>query len=177
MQIKKVKISEIKSNPSNPRFIKDYKFGQLVKSIREFPKMLKVRPIIINDKNVILGGNMRYKAAVEVGLKEVYVQTFDDLTEEEQREFIIKDNIGFGEWDWDILANDWDVNQLSDWGLDAIKHDWEDLDYIDEEVDAPELEETKLTITIPNEDRDEKQKLTNDLKDWITKNYLGCEVK
>tara|TARA_R110000787_G_scaffold11896_3_gene38838 strand:+ start:115 stop:648 length:534 start_codon:yes stop_codon:yes gene_type:complete len=177
MQIKKVKISEVISNPNNPRFIKDYKFGQLVKSIREFPKMLKVRPIIINDKNIILGGNMRHKAAIEVGLKEVYVLKLDDLTEEEQKEFIIKDNIGFGEWDWDILANDWDVNQLSDWGLDAIKHDWEDLDYIDEDIAAPELEQTKLTITIPNEYRDEIQKLTNDLKDWITKNYLGCEVK
>ena len=178
MQIKKVKISVPISNPNNPRFIKDHKFGQLVKSIREFPKMLQVRPIIINDQNIILGGNMRHKAAIEVGLKEVYVQTFSDLTEAEQREFIIKDNVGFGEWDWDILANHWDVSQLSDWGLDAIKHDWDDLDYIEEEVENKNFEEdNQIVVIVSQSDIANKRKMKDDLAAWLEQNYKGSEIK
>lgn len=177
MEVKKVSINDIKTNPDNPRIIKDYKFSKLVNSIREFPQMLKLRPIIVNNKNVILGGNMRYKASIEAGLKEVYIVQADDLTEEQQKEFIIKDNVGFGEWDWDLLGNQFDFEQLEQWGLDTIKHDWEDLDYIDEDVEAPNLATDKIVITITDEYLDVKEKLTNELKDWITENYLGCEVK
>ena len=112
MNIKKVKINSITSNVDNPRLIKDFKFGKLVDSIKQFPEMLKIRPIVVNKDNVILGGNMRYKASVQAGLKEVYIIQADELTEEQEREFVIKDNVGFGEWDWDILANDWDANLL-----------------------------------------------------------------
>jgi hypothetical protein len=118
MNIQKVKISAIKSNPNNPRLIKDDKFHKLVKSIKEFPQMLELRPIVVNDEMVILGGNMRHKACIEAGLKEVTIVKAKDLTEEQQKEFIIKDNVGFGEWDWDVLANEWDTEQLQDWGLD-----------------------------------------------------------
>lgn len=177
MEVKKVSINDIKTNPDNPRIIKDYKFSKLVNSIREFPQMLKLRPIVVNNQNVILGGNMRYKASIEAGLKEVYIVQADELSDEQQKEFVIKDNVGFGEWDWDLLGNQFDFEQLEEWGLDTIKHDWEDLDYIDEDVEAPNLETNKIVITITDEYLDVKEKLTNELKDWITENYLGCEVK
>jgi ParB-like chromosome segregation protein Spo0J len=112
-----VKITEVKVNPNNPRLIKDDKFKKLVKSVKDFPEMLNIRPIVVNQDMVILGGNMRYKACKEAGLKEIpIIKT--DLTEEQQKEFLIKDNVSGGEWDWDILANEWDANDLQDWGLD-----------------------------------------------------------
>ena len=114
-----VKISKVKPNETNPRFIKDNKFKKLVKSIKEFPEMLKLRPIVVNKDMVVLGGNMRLKACKEAGLKDVWILKADNLTEEQQKEFIVKDNVGFGEWDWDILANEWDAYLLEDWGLDV----------------------------------------------------------
>jgi DNA modification methylase len=118
MNLKIVKISEIKTNPNNPRLIKDEKFKKLVKSIKEFPEMLEIRPIVVNADMIVLGGNMRLKACKEAGLKEIPVIFADDLTDEQQREFIIKDNVGFGEWDWELIANEWDAEQIEDWGLD-----------------------------------------------------------
>ncbi len=113
-----INIEEVKSNENNPRFIKDHKFKKLVKSIKEFPEMLKLRPIVVNASMVVLGGNMRLKACKEAGLKEVWILKADELTEQQEREFIVKDNVGFGEWDWDILANEWNSVQLEDWGMD-----------------------------------------------------------
>ena len=118
MNFRTVKLSEIKANPNNPRLIKDDKFHKLVKSIQEFPKMLEIRPIVVNSDMIVLGGNMRLKACKEAGLKEIPIIFADDLTEEQQREFIIKDNVGFGEWDWEMIANEWDSEQLEEWGLD-----------------------------------------------------------
>jgi ParB-like chromosome segregation protein Spo0J len=118
MEVKKVKISDVKTNPKNPRLIKDDKFRKLVKSIQEFPEMLELRPIVVDENNIVLGGNMRLKACIEVGLKEIYIVQAQDLSEEQKDEFIVKDNVGFGEWDWDILANEWDTEKLEDWGLD-----------------------------------------------------------
>jgi DNA modification methylase len=118
MQVTKVKISEVKTNPKNPRLIKDDKFRKLVKSIQEFPQMLELRPIVVDENNIVLGGNMRLKACKEAGLKEVFIVKADNLTELQKDEFIVKDNVGFGEWDWDMLANEWDVEKIQDWGLD-----------------------------------------------------------
>jgi site-specific DNA-methyltransferase (adenine-specific) len=115
--IKKVKISEVIANPNNPRLIKDEKFKKLVKSIQDFPDMLNVRPIVVNQNMVVLGGNMRLKAIKEAGHKEVAVEIVD-WNEQQQKEFIVKDNVGYGEWDWDDLANNWDAQELTDWGLD-----------------------------------------------------------
>jgi hypothetical protein len=115
--MQKVKINSIKTNPKNPRLIKDDKFKKLVKSIQEFPQMLELRPIVVDENNIILGGNMRYKACIEAGLKEIFILKAEDLTEQQKDEFIVKDNVGFGEWDWDILANEWDTDKLQDWGL------------------------------------------------------------
>ncbi|MBM3417401.1 MAG: site-specific DNA-methyltransferase, partial [Bacteroidetes bacterium] len=121
MKAEFISISKIKANPNNPRLIKDDKFAKLVKSIQEFPKMLELRPIVVNDDMIVLGGNMRLKACKEAGLKEIPIIKASELTEEQQREFIIKDNVGFGEWDWDSLANEWDGELLNEWGLEVPK--------------------------------------------------------
>jgi hypothetical protein len=113
-----VKISEVIPNSNNPRVIRDDKFKKLVKSINDFPEMLELRPIVVNDEMIVLGGNMRLKACREAGLKEVHIIKASNLTEEQQAEFIIKDNVGFGEWDWDMLANEYEEDDLRDWGLD-----------------------------------------------------------
>ena len=118
MNIVKTKISLIKTNPNNPRLIKDDKFKKLVKSIKEFPEMLSIRPIVVNEDNIVLGGNMRLKACKEAGLKEIPIIKTSDLTAEQQREFIIKDNVGFGEWDWEMISAEWDVDKVEEWGLD-----------------------------------------------------------
>jgi ParB-like chromosome segregation protein Spo0J len=120
MKTKTVKISDIKTNPNNPRLIKDDKFKKLVKSIQEFPQMLEIRPIVVNQDMIVLGGNMRLKACKEAGLKEIPIIYADDLTEDQQRQFIIKDNVGFGEWDWEMIANEWNAEQLDEWGLDVV---------------------------------------------------------
>ena len=115
----KVAIREIKPNTNNPRIIKDDKFKKLVKSIKEFPEMLELRPIVVDSDMIVLGGNMRLKACIAAGLTEVPILVADQLTEEQKKEFIVKDNVGFGEWDWDILANEWDADLLEEWGLDV----------------------------------------------------------
>jgi len=120
MKVEKVKIGEVKNNPSNPRLIKDDKFRKLVKSIQEFPQMLELRPIVVDENNIVLGGNMRLKACKEAGLKDVFIVKAENLTEEQKQEFIVKDNVGFGEWDWDMLANEWDADKLQDWGLSTF---------------------------------------------------------
>ena len=122
-----INIAEIKPNPKNPRIIKDEKFKKLVKSISEFPQMLEKRPLVcftdIDKKLVVLGGNMRLKAAKEVGLKQLPILLADDWTEEQRAEFLIKDNVGFGDWNYDELKNDWDSEELESWGLDLPKFD------------------------------------------------------
>ena len=128
---KTVKISEVKVNPNNPRLIKDDKFKKLVKSIKEFPEMLNIRPIVVNKEMIILGGNMRYKASIEAGLTQIPI-IVTDLTEKQQKEFLIKDNVSGGEWDWDILANEWNVDNLEEWGLNIwqLKEDFYDIDEV-----------------------------------------------
>jgi site-specific DNA-methyltransferase (adenine-specific) len=143
--MKLVKISEVKPNPKNPRIIKDGKFQKLVKSIQEFPDMLNKRPLVVftdvDNKYVVLGGNMRLKACKEIGLKEIPIIVADEWTEEQKHEFLIKDNVGFGEWDWDSLANEWDAEKLDDWGLDIP---------VDLSVQE-ELEAEEDNYEIPNE--------------------------
>tara|TARA_X000000368_G_scaffold111283_1_gene86603 strand:- start:8566 stop:9126 length:561 start_codon:yes stop_codon:yes gene_type:complete len=124
----KLKINELKPNESNPRIIKEAKFKKLVQSIKGFPEMLELRPIIVDEDMTILGGNMRYKACVQAGLKEVNVKIAKGLTEEQKKEFIVKDNVGFGEWDWDSLGNEWDNVKLGEWGMDVWQPE-EAVDY------------------------------------------------
>jgi hypothetical protein len=141
MQVNKVKITEVKTNPKNPRLIKDDKFRKLVKSIEEFPQMLELRPIVVDENNIVLGGNMRLKACKEAGLKEVYIVKAENLTKLQKDEFIVKDNVGFGEWDWDILANEWDTDKLQDWGLSLPI----DIEEIKETKDIPDIGEIEFS--------------------------------
>ena len=133
MELKK--ISDVKLNPNNPRLIKDDKFKKLVQSIKDFPEMLSIRPIVVNQDMIILGGNMRFRACKEAGIKEIPV-IVTDLTEDKQREFLIKDNVSGGEWDWDLLANEWDNEELVEWGLDV----WT------QQMDVNEMTESEINI-------------------------------
>lgn len=114
-----MKINKLKINEKNPRIIKDRKFKKLVQSIKEFPEMLELRPIVVDENNIILGGNMRYRACIEAGLKDVPIKIAKGLTDLKKKEFIIKDNASYGEWDWDVLGNEWETYDLDDWGLDV----------------------------------------------------------
>jgi DNA modification methylase len=131
-------INEIKPNPSNPRIIKDDKFKKLVKSIQDFPQMLELRPIVIDENNIVLGGNMRLKACIEAGLTDVPVKQAKELTEEQKKEFIVKDNVGYGEWDWDDLANNWDEQLLTEWGLDIPNFDATVLEAEEDDFAVPD---------------------------------------
>ena len=162
-----MKLSDIKPNPSNPRIIKDDKFAKLVQSIKDFPQMLELRPIVINSDNIVLGGNMRLRACKEAGLKEVPVMRADDLTPEQQAKFIIKDNVGFGEWDWDILANEWDADTLSEWGLNVLAFIEEPSmdELIGEEKNKPAT--LKITFTSP----EQLQKAEIDIQELLDRKY------
>jgi DNA modification methylase len=146
MKTEKVKISEIHANKNNPRIIKDDKFRKLVKSIQDFPQMLELRPIVVDEDNIVLGGNMRLKACKEAGLKEVYIVKADNLTEEQKHEFIVKDNVGFGEWDWDSLANEWDESELNDWGLDVPDFVGKEIEAEEDDFEMPEEVQTDIVL-------------------------------
>ena len=138
-----VSIAEIKPNPSNPRLIKDDKFKKLVQSLKDFPEMANVRPIVVNQDMVILGGNMRFKAMKEAKWKQIPVEVVD-WDETKQREFIIKDNVGFGEWDWEDLANQWDAEELADWGLDVPGIAEEEVDAVEDDYEMPDEIQTDI---------------------------------
>ncbi len=169
-----MKINLIKSNPNNPRLIKDDKFKKLVQSIKDFPEMLEIRPIVLNKDNVILGGNMRFKACKEAGLKDVPVKIVE-LTQEQEREFIIKDNTSGGEWDWDMLANEWNSVQLEEWGMD----NWQNMDDI-ETSDAFSLPDgdkapfQQMTFTLADEQAEQIKNAIADIKK--TEEYKYCET-
>ena len=139
-------IGTIIPNPTNPRIIKDDKFKKLVKSIQEFPQMLELRPIVVDSNMVVLGGNMRLKACIAAGLKQVPIIVADQLTEEQKGEFIIKDNVGFGEWDWDLLANEWDVETLEDWGLELPFDNTPVLEAGEDDYEAPSEIKTDVVL-------------------------------
>jgi len=138
---------KIKLNPNNPRIIKDDKFKKLVQSIKDFPEMLDIRPIVVNKEGIILGGNMRYKACIEAGIKEPPYKVVD-LTDEQQKEFLIKDNVSGGEWDWEALASKWDVEQLDNWGLDMPSVEFEQLEAEEDNFDADADSVTETDIVL-----------------------------
>ncbi len=166
-----VPISRVKPNHNNPRIIKDEKFAKLVKSIQDFPDMLNKRPLVCytdtNGQFVVLGGNMRLKAAKECKLKEIPIILADEWTAEQRAEFLIKDNVGFGEWDWDQLANEWDVQQLEDWGLDVPVFDIEPTgdELIGEEKNKPP------TMKITFESPEQLQEAENEIAELIQRKY------
>ena len=150
MNFEIIDISKVKLNENNPRLIKDDKFKKLVTSIKEFPQMLKIRPIVVDENLVTIGGNMRLMACKQIGLKEVPIIKANELTEEQKREFIIKDNVGFGEWDYDKLANEWDEQLLLHWGMDV----WQTA--IEEEWEQEKEEQFKLLLDFENEENREQ---------------------
>ncbi len=171
-----VNIQEVKPNKNNPRIIKDYRYKKLLKSIKEFPEMLQIRPIVVDKDNIVLGGNMRLRACKEAGLKEVYIVKADQLTEKQQREFIIKDNVGFGEWDWDDLANEWDVDELEDWGLDLPVY-IEDSDEFGTDfslADGDKEPFQQMTFTLADEQAEQIKNSITDIKQ--TEEYKYCET-
>lgn len=166
MQIIKTKISDVKVNPNNPRLIKDDKFKKLVQSIKDLPQMLDIRPIVVNSDMVVLGGNMRLKACKEAGLKEVPIIIADNLTEEQQREFLIKDNTSGGEWDFEMLANEWDAEQLEDWGLDLPGFDI-NADELGEGFSLPDGDKApfqQMTFTLADEQAEQIKNAISDIK-------------
>ena len=141
-----VPIGKIKANPNNPRTIKDDKFFKLVQSLKDLPEMAKVRPVVVNQDMIVLGGNMRLKAMKEAGWKEAPVEIVD-WNEDKQRQFIIKDNVGFGEWDWEMLANEWDAEQLDDWGLDIPAFDDpKELEADEDDYEMPDQITTDIVL-------------------------------
>jgi len=162
-------LKTLKANPNNPRVIRDEKFKKLVKSIKEFPEMLEARPVVVNPDMVVLGGNMRLKALREAGVEEapVYIASWDEV---KQRQFIIKDNVGFGEWDWDALANEWNEEELQEWGLDIPgfeeEPDFEDL--IGEDKDKA------ATMKITFESPEQLQKAEIDIQELIDRKFPGA---
>jgi ParB-like chromosome segregation protein Spo0J len=176
MEIQKAKISEINLNPNNPRLIKDDKFTKLVQSIKDFPEMLDIRPIVVNSDMVILGGNMRFKACKEAGLKEVPIIVADNLTEEQQREFLIKDNTSGGEWDFEMLANEWDIEQLDAWGLDVGGFDL-DSDELGTDFSLPDGDKApfqQMTFTLADEQAEQIKNAIADIKE--TDEYKYAET-
>ena len=176
MKTEMVKISEVKNNPNNPRVIKDDKFEKLVRSIKQFPKMLEIRPIVVNDDMIVLGGNMRLKACKEAGLKEVPIIKADDLTEDEQRQFIIKDNVSGGEWDWEMLQNDWNLEELDEWGLDVIGFDL-DAEELGTDFSLPDGDKApfqQMTFTLADEQAEQIKNAIADIKE--TEEYKYCET-
>ncbi len=151
---------KIKLNPNNPRIIKDDKFKKLVQSIKDFPEMLDIRPIVVNKDGIILGGNMRFKACIEAGIKDPPFKVVD-LTEEQQKEFLIKDNVSGGEWDWEALASEWDVEQLDSWGLDMPN----DFNIIEEKEqnDLSDKIESLFRIEVICKDEETQENIYNKL--------------
>ena len=165
-----VKISKVKGNPNNPRIIKNDKFTKLVKSIQEFPEMLKLRPIVVDENMIVLGGNMRLKASKDAGLKEVWIEVAEGLTEEQKKEFIVKDNVGFGEWEWDMLANEWDSVQLAEWGLDVWQNEDDEQNNDVRDISDNISEEYRVEIEL-NSEREQEQVFNE-----LTKKGYKCRI-
>jgi len=177
----KVKTNQIKNNPKNPRIKRDDKFLQLKKSIQEFPEMLEKRPIVcFTDKDgkfVALGGNMRLKAVKELGIEEVEITLADEWTEEQKNQFIIKDNVGYGDWDWEILANEWDSELLSDWGLDVPSEWGVNPDELDTDFSLPDGDKApfqQMTFTMADEQANQLKQRLEEIKQ--TEEYKYCET-
>ena len=172
--IEKVKINQITANPNNPRNIKDLEFKKLVKSLKQFPEMLELRPIVVNNHNLILGGNMRYRAAIEAGLEDVYIIKALGFTQEQEDEFIIKDNISFGNWDWDMLANEWEQEELYNFGLIANLSDNFEENFFEEEKEILQQDKVVVTLTMSKKTYKELQK---EIDQFVDNNIIECKIQ
>ena len=178
MKIETIQINTIKLNPNNPRLIKDDKFTKLVQSIKDFPEILNIRPIVVNEDMIILGGNMRFKACKEAGLKEVPIIKASGLSAEKQREFLIKDNLAGGEWDWTLLQ-EWDSIELGDWGLDVDSYDNSNIDF-ETSLGGESISKEDAVIillTIPNENNNQCGSLLKQIELLDKDNVLKAVFK
>jgi DNA modification methylase len=145
--VKLVPIGSVKGNSRNPRFIRDEKFKKLVASLVEFPEMATLRPLVVDESMTVLGGNMRLKAMQELKWKEVPIVVAEGLTDAQKDEFIIKDNVGFGDWNWETLANEWDAEELTRWGLDIPGFDVDlELEAEEDEYEMPDELQTDIVL-------------------------------
>jgi len=175
MNTETISIKKLKPNPANPRTIKDDKFHKLVQSVKAFPEMLKLRPIVVNDQLEVLGGNMRLRACIEAGMGEVTIIRASELTEDQQREFIIKDNVGFGDWDMDALANEWDAEELQEWGVDLPG--FADISIGTDGFSLPDGDKEpfqQITFTLADEQATQVKNAISDIKE--TEEYKYAET-
>jgi hypothetical protein len=174
-----VKLSEVKANPNNPRVIRDEKFAKLKQSIIDFPEMLEKRPLVCyteGEKYIVLGGNMRLKALSDIGAKEIPIILADEWSEEQRAQFLIKDNVGFGEWDWNTLANEWDAEQLEAWGLDlpGFKVNSDELGTEFSLPDGDKAPFQQMTFTMADEQAEQIKMAIADIK--LTNEYKYSET-
>jgi len=163
-------IKEIKFNQENPRNISDYMFKKLIQSIKDFPQMLELRPLVIDEDNVVLGGNMRLKALHKLGIDEIPVKKIEGLTQKQKREFIIKDNLSYGEWDWGVINEEWDLTELDDWGF---TNNIDDIDSFDESDLDSEYKNNPFSITITSTDI----KVHNEVYEHIKNTTTDFDIK
>lgn len=173
-KIKPRPTSELFPNSQNPRNIRDDKFKQLCESLKNFPQMLNLRPIIHDENDIILGGNQRFAAAVEIGMKTVPTLLASDLTEEQKKEFIIKDNNSYGQWDYDSLANEWDPEDLKDWNLDIPNFDY---DAEPEKEKKPRTNKIEFSVKIKFASEDQMRDAEPELIDLINEKYPGATIE
>jgi len=175
MNTETISIKKLKPNPANPRTIRDDKFHKLVQSVKDFPQMLEIRPIVVNDQLEVLGGNMRLRACIEAGMGEVTIIRASELTEDQQREFIIKDNVGFGDWDMDALANEWDAEELQEWGVDLPG--FADISIGTDGFSLPDGDKEpfqQITFTLADEQATQVKNAISDIKE--TEEYKYAET-
>lgn len=168
-----MKLSSIKKNPDNPQTIKDVDFKKLVKSIKEFPKMMELRPLIIDDNNIIIGGNKRYDALIHLGYDEVpnnWIKKASKLTKDEIQRFIIADNVNFGEWDYEKLKNQFDKDHLNYWGIDLPDYDRKEL-----EMSTYQLKPYKKTHILISFNPDDFNKISSIIDELYKFDFLEIE--
>ena len=171
-------LKDLHLNESNPRQIKGEKFEKLKKSVKEFERMLELRPIVVDENNVILGGNMRYRALEALGYSEIpneWVKRAEGLTEEQKREFLIKDNVGYGEWDFDTLFNEWDTELLKDWGVDlpVVDENFSDTFSLEDKEKEPFAQ---ISFNLSNEQEEQVQaalKMAKEASDFAEMETYG----
>ena len=166
--MKKIEIKKLKPNPNNPRSINKNKFERLKKSITEFPKMLELRPIVVDENFIVLGGNMRLKALKDLGIKETFYIQQKDLSDDQKKQFVIKDNASFGDWDWDILANEWNNKDLLDWGIDV----WQPEEELEKQIDENEFSNPQIKQIVLYYNNEEYETALNNLEDIRLKENL-----
>lgn len=174
MRVETIDIRSLVPNSTNPRKINKTQLDKLKKSITEFPNMLEIRPIVVDETMTVLAGNMRLRALIELEYDQVPYIQIENLTEEQKKEFIVKDNLSYGDWDWDILNTDWDIELLEDWGLEVNIDEESDDEKYTRKIVSPTYEPLNSKPVISNLVSLTK---TNELIDEIKNSNITDEEK